>query len=148
MFQLKLHIFPPSSWSTKHWRSLGTVSQESSSYIPVLSVLRCVIYLKCLNLSAIHFSIWLTRYRNEVDFDHKHKDHRNHKNHLERCLFLPIMCECMYIMYAYMLYTYVFIYKCMGVLVVQSCPTLCDPWTVACQAPLSMEFSRQEYWSG
>ena len=26
----------------------------------------------------------------------------------------------------------------------QSCPT---PWTVACQAPLSMEFSRQEYWS-
>ena len=22
------------------------------------------------------------------------------------------------------------------------------PWTIACQAPLSMEFSRQEYWSG
>ena len=22
------------------------------------------------------------------------------------------------------------------------------PWTVICQAPLSMEFSRQEYWSG
>ena len=22
------------------------------------------------------------------------------------------------------------------------------PWTVACQAPLSMEISRQEYWSG
>ena len=22
------------------------------------------------------------------------------------------------------------------------------PWTVSCQAPLSMEFSRQEYWSG
>ena len=22
------------------------------------------------------------------------------------------------------------------------------PWTVACQAPLFMEFSRQEYWSG
>ena len=22
------------------------------------------------------------------------------------------------------------------------------PWTVACQAPLSMEFSRQDYWSG
>ena len=27
----------------------------------------------------------------------------------------------------------------------QLCPT---PWTVACQAPLSMGFSRQEYWSG
>ena len=29
----------------------------------------------------------------------------------------------------------------------QSCPALCDPWTVARQAPLSMGFSRQEYWS-
>ena len=38
--------------------------------------------------------------------------------------------------------------KSLGVLVAQSCPTLCNPWTVACQAPLSMEFSRQEYWSG
>ena len=25
--------------------------------------------------------------------------------------------------------------------------TLCDPWTVACQAPLSMGFSRQEDWN-
>ena len=35
-------------------------------------------------------------------------------------------------------------------LVAQSCSTFCDPldWTVARQAPLSMEFSRQEYWSG
>ena len=31
----------------------------------------------------------------------------------------------------------------------QSCPTLCDPMDyIPCQAPLSMEFSRQEYWSG
>ena len=35
-----------------------------------------------------------------------------------------------------------------GVLVAKSCPTLATPWTVACQAPLSMGFSRQEYWSG
>ena len=34
------------------------------------------------------------------------------------------------------------------VLVAQSCPTLCDPMTVACQAPLSVGFSRQEQWSG
>ena len=32
--------------------------------------------------------------------------------------------------------------------VTQSCLTLCNPWTRACQALLSMEFSRQEYWSG
>ena len=30
----------------------------------------------------------------------------------------------------------------------QSCPTLCDSKTVSCQAPQSMGFSRQEYWSG
>ena len=35
-----------------------------------------------------------------------------------------------------------------GGLVAQSCPTLATPWTVACQAPLSMGFPRQEYWSG
>ena len=33
-------------------------------------------------------------------------------------------------------------------LVPQSCPTLCDPVTVDHQASLSMDFSRQEYWSG
>ena len=34
-----------------------------------------------------------------------------------------------------------------GGLVSKLCLTLVTPWTVACQAPLSMEFSRQEYWS-
>ena len=34
------------------------------------------------------------------------------------------------------------------VLVTQECPTLCDPWTAAHQAPLSMGYSRWEYWSG
>ena len=60
---------------------------------------------------------------------------------------------------------------CVCVLVAQFCPTLCNPtkytcmcafmlrgfrlvrlcvtlWTVACQVPLSLGFSRQEYWSG
>ena len=30
----------------------------------------------------------------------------------------------------------------------QYCLTLCNLWTVAHQAPLSMGFSRQEHWSG
>ena len=34
------------------------------------------------------------------------------------------------------------------VLVSQSHPALCNPWTVAGQTSLSMEFSRQENWSG
>ena len=34
-----------------------------------------------------------------------------------------------------------------GGLVAKSCPTLETVWTLACQALLSMEFSRQEHWS-
>ena len=33
-------------------------------------------------------------------------------------------------------------------LCVFSCVRLYTLWTIACQAPLSMEFSRQEYWIG
>ena len=34
------------------------------------------------------------------------------------------------------------------VLVAKSCLTLATPWTVVLQAPLSMGFPKQEYWSG
>ena len=36
-----------------------------------------------------------------------------------------------------------FVCACM----LQLCPTLCHPWTVAQQAPLPMELSKQKYWS-
>ena len=35
-----------------------------------------------------------------------------------------------------------------ALLVTKSCSTLATSWTVTCQAPLSMGFFRQEYWSG
>ena len=45
-----------------------------------------------------------------------------------------------------------FLLQCMKVKseseVAQLCPTLATPWTAAYQAPLSMGFSRQKYWSG
>ena len=38
---------------------------------------------------------------------------------------------------------------CFCCLVTKSCPVFLRPqWTVACQAPLSMGFLRQEYWNG
>ena len=37
-------------------------------------------------------------------------------------------------------------YTC--VLAAQSCLSLCNSMTIALQAPLSMQFSRQEYWNG
>ena len=38
--------------------------------------------------------------------------------------------------------------QCVKLSVTQLCPTLATLWTVACYAALSMEFSREEYWSG
>ena len=49
------------------------------------------------------------------------------------------------------LFIFVAYYKIKLVLhvqLLQSCLTVCGPWTVADQGPLSMEFFRQEYWSG
>ena len=40
------------------------------------------------------------------------------------------------------------LFLCMWCSLLQSCLILCHPITAACQAPLSMGFSRQEHWSG
>ena len=37
---------------------------------------------------------------------------------------------------------------CVYVYVLSYVQLFVNPWTVGCQAPLSMRFSRQEYWSG
>ena len=37
---------------------------------------------------------------------------------------------------------------CMNAKSLQLCPLFATLWTVACQAPLSMGFFRQEYWTG
>ena len=38
--------------------------------------------------------------------------------------------------------------SCVGVCSATKLPlTLCDPWTAAHQVPLSIKFSRQEYWN-
>ena len=42
-------------------------------------------------------------------------------------------------------YIYIYTYICLVTLL---CLALCNPWTAAHQAPLSMGFFRQEHWSG
>ena len=42
----------------------------------------------------------------------------------------------------------VFVRNVQACSVAQPCPTLCDPWPVTHQSPLSMGFSRKEYWNG
>ena len=47
------------------------------------------------------------------------------------------------------IYTYIYIYGvCVCVCTLSGVRLLVTPWTAARQAPLSMGFSRQEYWSG
>ena len=56
-----------------------------------------------------------------------------------------------FMLFMYMFICCIFVFLNICVLVTQLCLTLCDPMDcVDCtqQAPLSMEFSRQEYWSG
>ena len=45
----------------------------------------------------------------------------------------------------YLSHCYFYLYVCISHSCVQLFTT---PWIVACQAPLAMDFSRQEYWSG
>ena len=54
------------------------------------------------------------------------------------------VCMCMCVCVHVCVYMCVCACVCMCT---QSCPTLCNP-NCNCQAPLSMEFSRREYWSG
>ena len=61
------------------------------------------------------------------------------------CLW-SIRKNCIYI-YSLFIFLYTCVVWIVRVLVAQSCPTLL-PWTVAHQAPLSMESSRQGFWSG
>ena len=37
---------------------------------------------------------------------------------------------------------------CVGALSLSHIQLFVTPWTAVCQTPLSMEFSRQDYWSG
>ena len=47
-----------------------------------------------------------------------------------------------------LVFTLLFISALCACSVTQLCPTLCDPMTIAHQAPLSMGFPRKEYWPG
>ena len=55
-----------------------------------------------------------------------------------------ILQYCLYVS----LYGGFFDHVCVHAKSLQLCPTLCDLMNYSLQAPLSMGFSRQEYWSG
>ena len=57
------------------------------------------------------------------------------------------LCYGLIFMYVYMyIYMYVYIYMLCCAYLLSHVWLMANPWPVACQAPLSMGFSRQEYW--
>ena len=52
---------------------------------------------------------------------------------------------CMLLFFIHLYYQYIYVYLCVCA---QLCPNLWTLWTIGHQAPLSMGFPRQEYWSG
>ena len=52
------------------------------------------------------------------------------------------------VMYTHSICCYNYYLKIVVVVLVSCAPLFATPWTVAHEAPLSMGFSRQEYWSG
>ena len=75
-------------------------------------------------------------------------DFRRQKSNSEISSYASSYFICIYILYIYIYIFKLCVYVCVAEVVAQMCPTLHSPWTIACKAPLSMEFSRQESWSG
>ena len=67
------------------------------------------------------------------------------KNECSICL---CICLCKHVCACMIIYNIYFIGGGGDGWVAKSCLALETPWTIAHQAPLSMGFSRQEYWSG
>ena len=74
--------------------------------------------------------------------------HLSNEGHFSGCHFWTVFNISVYVCmwtYIFILYIYIYIYTLSLFSHVQLYAT---PWTVVHQAPLSMEFSRQNYWSG
>jgi len=68
------------------------------------------------------------------------------------CLIIPVLCH-IWILFWYVYYLFIVIFPCfltafVIVFVVVVIWLFATPWSVAHQAPLSMGFFREEYWSG
>ena len=77
------------------------------------------------------------------------KNGQKFKQTLHKGIYIYIcVCVCVCVCIYVYIYVYLHTHHGGGGLAAKSYLTLATPWTVACQAPLSMGFSRQEYWSG
>ena len=102
-----------------------------------------------------HLTEWLCALMNDANEMINLKWHLQTWGHpISHCHWLTLILVLPLFLYKFSLYIRVCVCVCVCVCVfilcgvAQSCSTLCDLITVARQAPLSMGFSRQQYWSG
>ena len=91
---------------------------------------------------ATHYVFWPREFHELYSpWDHKELDMTERLS-----LYTQYISVCMYTHICMYTHTYIFIWYVLSHF--GSVQLFVTPWTVALQSPLSMAFSRQEYWSG
>ena len=148
-FSFAIHAFDVIKYllpSSKSWRCIQVVSSQNFGAL-ILTF-----------MSLIHFELIFTYGMRQGSKIPLHVDIQLSQNHLlGRTYFSLLKHVCTVVenkliidlwVYLWTLNSILLTYVVGGDLVTKSCPTLVTPWTVAWQLPLSMGFSRQQYWSG
>ena len=123
------HQVPPSLGFSRqeHWSGLP-ITFHYKFYVPCLQLLSMSMILKKYKyFPKVH---WLLR-KNMIKSKGWNGKHKRKRTHIVMFLFCLTMHTCTWVLSHL---------RCIRI-----CVTI---WTVACQAPLPMVFSRQEYWSG
>ena len=87
------------------------------------------------------------KHTNTICF-HLYMESKNNPTHHIHIYIYIYAYVCVHVCICVHIYTYIHIYVCMKVKLLSRIRLFVTPWTVAHQAPPSMGFSRQEYWSG
>ena len=125
----KAHTFSPmlhcSHWYGKQWKKRGREEGNKGRKTGLQNEIPIIISCCCCVTSVSSDSVWPQRWqptRVPRPWDSPGKNTGVGCHFLLQCMMVKSESE-----------------------VTQSCPTLCDPMTIAHQAPLSVEFSRQEH---
>ena len=132
-------------WNGLPFPTPGTMKTWTPSHMPIKLLLKVFlliflsIYTQC---TLIIFILQLITFYKSLNSGFIYKSHTDKSCFTKMHLFKSTL-------------KYILIDKCHQLIyteseseVAKSCPILWTPWTVAYQAPLSMGFSRQAYWSG
>ena len=119
-------FFSPDSWLIKYCKRHEVTNMYYLNTVPI-------VYKKLNFLKGFSGSFW--------------------NFHFQILVLYHLLCSYFRILVGYYYYYFGLLFKMCYLTSVlccdkslQSCQTLCEPITVACQAPLFMEFSRQKYW--